>query len=137
MSRIDDVKRSLPMVMADVAIGDSAVRTPRPFPSDCFSAGQTFSWHREADDDALWLPDPGDFASKACNYGANEKIAEPVLTRRSYDLGSPRCVQVTKRGLSVIRTLVFRSRLNLTPHRNLYEAEGLYPRSMALPWRQR
>jgi hypothetical protein len=32
---------------------------------------------------------------------------------------------------------MFRSRLNLAPHRNLYEAEGLYSFRMALPWRQR
>jgi hypothetical protein len=44
------------------------------------SVGQTFSRDREADDDALWLPVPGDFASKARNRGADKKIAKPFVT---------------------------------------------------------
>ena len=42
------------------------------------STHQTFSRHRDADDEAFGLPVPGDFASKACNRGANQKITEPA-----------------------------------------------------------
>ena len=47
--------------------------------------GQTFSRNREADDDALWLPVSGDFASKARDRGADKKIAKPFVTIWRYD----------------------------------------------------
>jgi hypothetical protein len=64
-----------------------------------------FSRDREADDEAFWLPVPGDFASKTRNRGANEEIAEPVITRWSYDFGSSTLCPGNEKGFSVVRTL--------------------------------
>jgi hypothetical protein len=65
-----------------------------------FSAGQTFSRDREADGEAFWLPVPGDFAAKARNRGADEKFAEPVVTRWRYDFGSSALCPGNDEGLS-------------------------------------
>ena len=51
------------------------------------------------------MPVPGDFAPKSCNRGANEKIAEPVVTRWRYDYGSSMLCPDDDEGLSVVRTL--------------------------------
>jgi hypothetical protein len=45
------------------------------------------------------------FASKARNSGANEKIAEPVVTRWRYDFGSSALCPGNDEGLSVVRTV--------------------------------
>jgi hypothetical protein len=93
------------MVMAEVAIGISAVRTPAGSSHLIgFSAGQIFPRDREADDEASWLPVPGDFASKARNRGANEKITKP-LVRRRYDFGSSALCPGNEEGLSLVHTL--------------------------------
>src|ERR1700722_14330478 len=68
------------------------------------SAGQTFSWYREADDEAFCLPVPGDFASKACNRGANEKITKPGVGRL-FDFGASPLCPGNEESLSVVRTL--------------------------------
>ena len=51
------------------------------------------------------MPVPGDLASEACNRGANEKIAEPVITRWSYDCGATALCPDSDESLSVVRTL--------------------------------
>jgi hypothetical protein len=70
-----------------------------------FSRGQTCSRHREANDDALWLPVSGDFAFKARNSGANEKFAEPVVTHWRCDFGPSALCPGNDEGLSVVRAL--------------------------------
>ena len=50
--------------------------------------GQALAWQREPDDKAFSLPVSGNFSPKARGGGANEKIAEPVITRWRYDFGS-------------------------------------------------
>jgi hypothetical protein len=58
------------------------------------------------DDEAFRPPVPGNFASKACNHGASEKIAEPVVTRRRrYDIRTSALCPGNNDGFSMVRTM--------------------------------